>query len=95
MRPLIALAALPIAAAALTALPAHAQPTRNAVPCIVNKDHAKLIWAGGQFTEYLNRGETFYVNDPTDTGWVWGDHHDPNGGSIEQMQRIDLNCPGD
>ncbi|MFK4087432.1 hypothetical protein ACI2LF_25210 [Kribbella sp. NPDC020789] len=93
MRRLVPLAAVATIAAALTAVPAAA--TTTAVPCIVNKDDALVLVAGGQFWYSLDRGDTFYVNDPTDTGWVWGDDHNPAGGGLDQIQRTDVDCPGD
>jgi hypothetical protein len=93
MRRLISLAMLATAAAAFTALPAHA--TTAAVPCIVNKDHAQVRWAGGQYYTTTYKGRTFYVNDPTGTGWRMGSFDHPTGGSLDEMKREDLDCPGD
>jgi hypothetical protein len=86
------------AAAVLTTVPvkaAKAYATTTAVQCLVNKDHARVIWAGGQFWTYKDLGETFYVNDPAVQGWTRGSSSNPGGGSIEEMQREDLTCPGD
>ncbi|WP_405064694.1 hypothetical protein OG474_06770 [Kribbella sp. NBC_01505] len=94
MRRIIATAAgALLAISVLATAPVYA--TTTAVKCIVNKDGARVGWAGGQFWTVKLLGETFYVNDPAVQGWTQGSSTNPGGGTIEQMQRQDLTCPGD